>query len=172
MKNKVIILVIILVLIILALIMFKMFSGNNNTIQYSYLKHTYSEFNVSDEGIMVSSSGNIYSISSFQNDDITNINSLNDKIKDVEPVGKMESKDLKSLEKEVKKINDNPKTKTVNDPNNEVSSENYTFDQINYYDKEGSATELYSINSENTQRFKDAIDKKAVKDIFDKYYSK
>ncbi len=170
MKNKYI--TIILVLLVLALIIcfFLLSLAKKETLAYSFVRNNYYEFQIEQIGILITTRGNIYSLDQIKDVDLSDVKALNDSIKGLEPIGKVAKEDMKTLDKEVKKLGDNTRTKNTEDTNNLSESDIYYYNQINFYDKDGNITELYYYDSNNNIRYKDAIDKKVIPDLLNNYF--
>lgn len=163
---------IILVLLVLALIIcfFFLSLAKKETLAYSYVRNNYYEFQIEQIGILITTKGNIYSIDQIRDVDLTNCISLNDSIKGLEPIGKVAKEDMKKLDKEVKKLGDNTRTKNTEDTTDLSKSDSYYYNQINFYDKDGNIIELYYYDSNNNVRYKDAIDKNVIPDLLNNYF--
>ena len=170
MKNKYI--TIILVLLVLALIVcfFLHSLAKKETLVYSFVRNNYYEFQIEQIGLLITTKGNIYSIDQIEDIDLSDVKSLNDSIKGLEPVGRVSKEDMKTLGKEVKKLGDNTRTKNTEDTTNLSESDTYYYNQINYFDKDGNIIELYYYDSNNNIRYKDAIDKKVIPDLLNNYF--
>ncbi len=163
---------IILVLLVLALIIcfFFLSLAKKETLAYSYVRNNYYEFHIEQIGILITTKGNIYSIDQIKDVDLTNFISLNNSIKGLEPIGKVAKEDMKKLDKEVKKLGDNTRTKNTEDTTDLSESDSYYYNQINFYDKDGNIIELYYYDSNNNVRYKDAIDKNVIPDLLNNYF--
>lgn len=163
---------IILVLLVLAFIIcfFLLSLAKKETLAYSYVRNNYYEFKIEQIGILITTKGNIYSLDQIKDVDLTNFISLNDSIKGLEPIGKVAKEDMKKLDKEVKKLGDNTRTKNTEDTTDLSESDSYYYNQINFYDKDGNIIELYYYDSNNNVRYKDAIDKNVIPDLLNNYF--
>ena len=170
MKKKYIPIILVLLVLALILCFFFLSLAKKETLAYSYVRNNYYEFQIEQIGILITTKGNIYSIDQIKDVDLTNFISLNDSIKGLEPIGKVAKEDMKKLDKEVKKLGDNTRTKNTEDTTDLSESDSYYYNQINFYDKDGNIIELYYYDSNNNVRYKDAIDKNVIPDLLNNYF--
>ena len=103
MKNKYITIILVLLVLALIICIFLLSFAKKETLTYSFVRNNYYEFQIEQIGILITTRGNIYSLDQIEDVDLSNIESLNNSIKGLEPIGKVAKEDMKILDKEVKK---------------------------------------------------------------------
>ena len=169
MNRRIKLIVILIVLIVVLALVFGRKSAKEEYVMLSYVKSSYADYYVGKTGIYITNLGNVYTYDdlgslSNNNQDISSL------IKEKQPVGKIDSSDLKRINSEVKKIANKVVTKNLMQGNG-TDSTTRECEEIVYYDSTGN-TKIEVLYSDNDLiRKNTSVDNQYVKDLLSKYYA-